>query len=127
MWIKSNLNPLQRNVEDCQVRALAEAIGVDWDTAHEMLCDASRGMATMPHDNDVLMAILRQYGFKRAVVPNLCPDCYSVAEFCRDNPVGTFVIMTGNHVLTAKDGDWIDSWDSGRETANFYYYKNGGN
>lgn len=127
MWIKSNLNPLQRNVEDCQVRALAEAIGVDWDTAHKMLSDASRGMATVMHDNETLMAVLRQYGFKRAVVPNMCPDCYSVAEFCHDNPVGTFVIVTGGHVLTAKDGDWYDSWNSGGEVPIYFYYKSGGN
>ena len=123
MWIKSNINPLERNVDDCSVRALAEALNIDWDTAHDMLCEASKNMATMPHSNEVMSAILREYGFNRAVIPNTCPDCYTISDFAHDYPSGTYVVGTGDHVLTVKNGDWYDSWNSGNEIPLYFFYR----
>ena len=123
MWKKYNPNPLARNVDDCTVRALTLAIGVDWDTAHEILCDASRGMANMPHANEVMSAILRQHGFNRAVIPNSCPDCYSAEDFCIDNPQGIFVLGFGDHVACVIDGCIFDSWNSSSKVPMYFYYR----
>lgn len=64
MYKYYNPNPLgRRTVGDCAVRAVAKAIGVSWDEAHEMLSDMSKNMGTVMNDNDVISAVLRMHGF----------------------------------------------------------------
>lgn len=123
MWKKYNPNPLSRNVSDCTVRALTKALNIDWDTAHDLLCQSSRNMANMPHANEVMSAILRGYGFNRAVIPNSCPDCYTAEDFCREHPYGVYVLGFGDHVATVKDGVLYDSWNTSGLVPMFYFYR----
>lgn len=126
MWKKYNSNPLQRNVDDCTVRALTIALNTDWDTAHEILCDASRDMATMPHADEVMSAILRSNGFNRAVIPNTCPDCFDAEDFCMEHPKGIYVLGFGGHVAAVKDGVLLDSWNSSSLVPMYYFYRKDG-
>ena len=79
MWIEYNPNPAGRRVGDCSVRAISAALGVDWETAYKLVTKAGFDMADMPSSNGVWGAVLRQYGFYREAIPNICPDCYTVA------------------------------------------------
>lgn len=126
MWKKLNVNPLGRNVDDCTVRALATALNIDWDLAHDLLCEASRNMATMPHADEVMSAILRGYGFNRAAIPNACPDCYDAEDFCIDHPHGVYVLGFGGHVATVIDGVLYDTWDSSNLVPMYYFYRKDG-
>lgn len=123
MWIYFNNNPISYRVEDCTVRALSKALNISWDEAHKELSEASRLMGTMMHDNSVIGAVLRQNGFYRYVISNICSDCYTISDFCEDHPRGTYVLGTGTHVVAAKDGDWFDSWNSGQEIPIYYWSK----
>ena len=123
MWKKLNVNPLGRNVEDCTVRALAVALSIDWDTAHQILSEASRNMATVMHSDEVMSAVLRGYGFNRSAIPNTCPDCYTAEDFCLDHPRGIYVLGFGGHVATVIDGVLLDSWDSSGLVPMYYFYK----
>ena len=123
MWRYYLNNPIGRSVQDCTVRALSKALNLSWDDAHKELSEASRQMGTMMHDNSVMDAILRRNGFLRKNIPNYCPECYSVEEFCEDHPKGLYVLGTGTHVVTVIDGDWFDSWNSGYEVPLYYWYK----
>lgn len=117
-----NPNPAGRiSVGDCAVRALTKVLGVDWEKAYAMLVKNGFEMADMPSSNAVIDSVLRQHGFYREVIPNTCPDCYTIKQFCRDNPVGTYVIGTNNHVVTVVDGDWYDTWDSGDEIPVYFW------
>lgn len=120
-WQKHNENPAGRNVGDCSVRAVALALRVDWETAYEMICRAGLAMADMPSSNAVWGAVLRQNGFYRYAVSNTCPDCYTVRDFADDHPVGTYVVGTGNHVVTIINGIVYDSWDSRNEIPQYYW------
>lgn len=117
-----NPNPMQRNVGDCSVRAVAKALGTDWETAYIEIMINGYDMGDMPSSDAVFGSVLRQNGFKRAIVPNSCPDCYTIADFCKENPEGIFVLGTGGHVVTAIDGDYYDSWDSGQEIPLYVWY-----
>jgi hypothetical protein len=75
----------------------------------------------MPNSDSVWGAVLREEGFKRYIIPNSCPDCYTVKDFCIDHPRGTYVLGTGGHVVTVVNGDYFDSWDSGEEVPIFYW------
>ena len=115
MWIEFNNNPVDRRVGDCAVRAVSVALNISWEEAYTLIADAGFEMGDMPSSNSVWGAVLRMHGFYREGLPNFCPDCYTVEDFARDNPVGTYVLGTGTHVVTVVDGDWYDTWNSGNE------------
>lgn len=120
-WRLFQNNPSGRNVGDCSVRAISVALDVDWETAYAMIVKAGFLMNDMPSSNSVWGSVLRTNGFYRHVIPNSCPDCYSINDFAEDHPKGVFVVCTGNHVVTIKDGFIMDSWDSSNEIVQFYW------
>lgn len=75
------------------------------------------------HANHVWGTYLRNNGFKRFNLPDLCPDCYTVRDFCSDHPTGTFVLATGTHVIAVINGNYYDSWDSGMEIVAYLFKK----
>lgn len=123
MWIEFNPNPAGRRVGDCSVRAIAAALGTDWETAYDMLTDAGYQMADMPSSDGVWGAVLRQHGFYRAAIPDTCPSCYTAADFAREHPQGIYVLGFGGHVATVRDGHLYDAWDSSREIPQFVWYR----
>ena len=123
MWIKYNPSPTGRNVGDCAVRAVAKALKIDWETAYLMLCKAGYQMGDMPSSDSVWGAVLRQEGFYRTSIPSSCPDCYTAADFCIDNPIGTYVLGFGGHVATVVDGQLFDSWNSSELIPQFVWYR----
>ena len=123
MWEQWNPNPAGRNVGDCAVRAVAKALNTDWETAYARIAFAGYQMGDMPSSDSVWGAVLRQNGFYRESIPNLCPACYTAEDFCRDHPVGVYVLGFGGHVATVVDGVLYDSWDSSRSIPQFYWYR----
>lgn len=123
MWIEYNPNPTGRKVGDCAVRAVAKALSIDWETAYELIASNGYAMGDMPSSDSVWGSVLRQNGFYRKSIPNYCPDCYTVKEFCRDNPKGIFVLAFGGHVATVVNGDLYDSWNSLNEIPIYVWYR----
>ena len=123
MWIKYNPNPTGRNVGDCSVRAISKALNIDWETAYDMIAENGYQMGDMPSSDSVWGAVLRQNGFYRKAIPNSCPNCYTVEDFCIDNPNGVFVLAFGGHVATVVDGDLYDSWNSLNEIPVYVWYR----
>lgn len=123
MWIKYNPNPTERSVGDCAIRELAKALDTDWETAYVKVCANGYVMGDMPSSDGVWGSVLRQHGFYRESIPNTCPNCYTAADFCRDNPDGIFVLGFGGHVATVVDGDLYDSWDSSQEIPIYVWYR----
>lgn len=122
-WQTCNLNPFGKHVGDCVVRALSLALDQDWDTTYLELMSQGFSMKDMPSSNAVWGQYLKNKGYKRYVIPDECPDCYTVDEFCMDNPQGVYILGTGTHVVTVKDGSYYDTWDSGREIPLYYFEK----
>ncbi len=121
MFIEYNPNPCARRVGDCAVRAVAKALKIDWETAYLAIMMNGFYMCDMPSSDAVWGATLRQNGFTRKAIPNTCPECYTAKDFCKDHPVGTYVLGFGGHTATVKDGDLFDSWDSSDEIPQFYW------
>ena len=122
-WKPYNPNPVSRNVGDCAVRALTVALGVDWEQAFALLSKNAYQMADMPSSNAVIGSVLRQHGFRRSVIPNSCPDCYTIGDFAADHLKGVYVVGTGNHMVAVRDGMIMDSWDSSMEVPIFYWWR----
>lgn len=123
MWIEWNPNPAGRRVGDCAVRAVAKALDTDWETAYAMLATNGFLMGDVISADSVWGATLRQHGFYRKAISDSCSDCYTAEDFCRDNPIGTFVLGFGGHVATVKNGNLFDSWNSSSEIPQFVWYR----
>lgn len=122
MWIKYNANPVSIRTEDCAIRAVSVALGISWDDAFDLIAHNAKQMGNVMHSNAVFGSVLRQHGFIREIIPNSCPDCYTIKDFCREYPEGVYVVGTGSHVVAVINGDYIDTWDSGNEIP-IYFWK----
>lgn len=126
MWVFYNPNPMALRKIDCSIRALCRVTGMSWDDVHDETSRLAKMMGTMSVDNDVWGAFLRRRGWKRYAIPNTCPDCYTVRQFCRDHPWGMYVLCPSGHVVAAVDGDYYDTWDSGDEIPMYFWAKEDG-
>lgn len=123
MWNSYNENPNGNRVGDCVIRAISTALDQDWYETYTGLCLQGFEMADLPSSNAVWSKYLRRKGFDRYTVPNDCPDCYTIHDFCKDHPQGVFVVGTGSHAVCVIDGNYFDFWDSGGECPLYYFEK----
>lgn len=125
MFVQYNENPSNNRVGDCVIRALSRALKQDWEKTYLDIALQGYIMRDMPSANSVWGAYLRERGFRRHIIPDTCPDCYSITAFCIDNPKGTYILATGSHVICVEDGNYYDTWDSGDETPVYYWKMEG--
>lgn len=122
-YIRFQNNPYNKSTGDCVIRALSVALKKSWDDMFWDLTAKAYEMGDVLASNSVWGEYLRDIGFTRRVIPNSCPDCYSVAEFALDHPYGTYVLGTGTHAVAVVNGDIYDAWDSSKEVPIYYYEK----
>lgn len=115
MFVPFNPNPNGIYADDCLVRAISLITGKSWDSIYFDLCLQGYLMKNMPSVNKVWGNYLRSIGFVEYPFTRMCSDCYTVRDFCYDNPSGAFILATGSHVIAVIDGDYYDAWDSGDE------------
>lgn len=116
-----NANPENNRVGDCTVRALSKALNQDWETTYIGLMVQGLMMHDMPSANHVWGAYLKSKGYQRHIIPSTCPDCYTVKDFCNDNPEGNFILAISGHVVAVESGSYFDTWDSGGELPVYYW------
>lgn len=121
MWIQANPNPVNNLVDDCVIRAISIILDVDWLWVYDELYEIGRSMYDVEISNNVWPKLLKEEGFKRHIIPDTCPDCYTVRQFCKDYQNGKYILATGSHVIAIIDGDYYDTWDSGDEVPIYYF------
>ena len=122
MYQYYNANPDRKQVGDCVIRALSKALDQDWEKTFVEVAFEGFLLCDMPSANHVWASYLRHKGLSRYTIPDDCPDCYSVADFCRDHPKGTYVLSLDGHVVAVQDGCFFDTWDCS-DRAVLYYWK----
>lgn len=122
-YIHFSNNPLGKNTGDCVIRAISVAENLSWDEVFWKLAQKAYEMGDVLTSNSVWGALLKDLGYVRGVIPNSCPDCYSVREFANEHPQGIYVLGTGTHAVAVVNGDYIDAWQSGNETPIYYFRK----
>lgn len=123
MFIQINVNPLDNNVGDCTVRAISHALGQDWHDTYIGMVIEGYILCDMPSANRVWGAYLRSKGYRRHTLSDECPECYTVRDFCRDNPSGTYILALDSHIISVYNGNHFDTWDSGDKTVLYYWCK----
>ena len=120
-WEMYEPNPERTGAIDCATRAISKALDISWEKAYAMLSVNGFLMGNDPAGDEIWGSVLRQHGFRRRLVPDTCPDCYTVAEFAEDHPEGTYVVKSDNHVATIVNGTLFDSWPSGQKVVIYYW------
>lgn len=121
-FIYYNPNPERKLVGDCVIRAISKVTNQTWEDTYTGIMFQGFIMHDMPSSNDVWGRYLFEHGFKRYIVPDTCPDCYTVRQFCADNPQLTGILATGTHVIAVGEGgNYFDTWDSGDEVPIYYW------
>jgi hypothetical protein len=118
-----NANPVNNYVGDCVVRAISTLNGKDWMTTKIEIFIESCLMYDISTSNKVWHNYLKKQGYSRFVIPNTCPYCYTVKQFCKDHPYGKYLLALDGHVVAVIDGDYYDTWDSGNEVPIYFWKK----
>ena len=122
-YVYLNLNPLRRNTNDCVIRAIALAMNMSWDDVYMDVARMGKDLADNMEANSTWGTYLKRNGWIQEVLPDHCPECYTVQDFCRDFPSGTYIVATGSHVLCIKDGAAYDTSDPKDEILTYYFRK----
>lgn len=126
MYVFYNPNPFKRSTSDCVVRAITKLLDEDWDSIFLRLSLIAFEKKDNLEKNHVWGDFLKRLGFKKTYVLDDYPYGYTVRDFCMDHPVGRFLLridgLNSGHVVAVVDGDYYDSWDSGDEIIEYFYY-----
>lgn len=122
-FIFYNPNPDGKFVGDCTIRAISRLTHQDWNTTHRDLCELSGAMHDMPSSDAVWGEYLYQRGFRKHMIPDTCPFCYTIKDFCSEHPLGSFLLKTSGHVVAVVNGNYYDTSDSGNETPIYFWGK----
>lgn len=123
MYVSYNANPDGNKVIDCTVRAISLVLNQTWEQTYAGIVVEGMAAYNMPSANAVWSNYLKHKGFKCYVIPDELPENYSVRDFCRDNPKGTFLLALDGHVVAVKNGDWYDTWNSADQAVIFYWHR----
>lgn len=121
MFIKYNANPYHKLVGDCTVRAISKALNQNWDDTYLGIALEGYIRKDMPDGNAIWGAYLRRKGFVRHVIPHEYGDDYTVEDFAREHPTGTYILALSSHVVPVINGNYYDTWNSGEEIPIFYW------
>lgn len=123
MFIPTNPNPNNKYTGDCVIRAICIAEDKEWDDVYLELMVKGYAMKDMIESNELWNSYLHGLGYSRYIIPDTCPDCYSVREFAQDHPHGRYILGTGTHAVAVINGDYYDTWDSGHKVPIYFWRK----
>lgn len=127
----SNSEIAKSEKNDCFVRAVAAATGVDYDTSHSFVKDQFGRKSKKGTENIMIKTQMMKFEeegmkigdkeFKVTVLPKkkitnqyklygeIVDRKKTVKSFIKSNPKGTFIVGVSKHAFTVKDGVLIDN------------------
>ncbi len=120
VFIRYNGNPCGTNTGDCVIRAISIVTGLDRHKVYAGLCLTGYACTMWGNSNTVWAEYLQHLGFRRHGIGY---GNYTVADFARDHPSGSYILGTGAHAVAVVDGNIIDSWNSSNEKPMYYFVK----
>lgn len=122
-FIRFNANPSDKDTIDCVIRGISVLLDLTWNQVHDLLTEKAGKEHEVYLRNDFWIELLMSMGYKLYFIPDTCPNCITVERFAEDHPEGRYLLGTGSHVIVCIDGDYIDTWNSGKELPIYYLAK----
>ena len=123
-WHKYNPNPKSRNIGDCTLRSYCAAFNISWEEAFDIASKIAKENSSMiQYVSDKVLTehfnctVDEKYN-KKTVKGK---DRITVNEFTMSHPYGTYILHVRSHQVTVKDGEYWDSWDSGKKKIDTVY------
>lgn len=124
-YVFFNSNPKALDTGDCVIRALSKFLNVSWNEIYLDICLKGFELKMLPDVNKVWWTYLSDLGYKRKLLKDDCPVCYTVKDFCAEYPTGSYLLGDGEHVVAVDSGNYYDTSDSGEMTPLYYWSKEG--
>ena len=120
-----NPNPKKKKVDDCVVRALCKATDKDWNEVYKRLCELGLEKKAMPNEQICYEQFLQENGFtKMKITTEKGSKRPTVNEMAVKSENGkAYVCQVACHLVTAKDGYYWDTWESGDKCLYSYFTK----
>lgn len=113
-YYQPNKKDIKDQYGDCVMRALTKAVGKDWLEVFDEITPISRQMQCPFNCKACYEAYLKQNGFVYHGISNKKGSKRpTVDSFTRSHRKGIYYINVANHCVTAADGHYYDTWDSG--------------
>lgn len=104
-----NVNPKNKKVSDCTVRAFALAHGISWYESYDILSSYARQECIIIDDADFIDNFLsNRYEYKCFKCDNIT---ITVGEVSKIYNKGIFLITMSGHITCLIDGVIYDTWD----------------
>lgn len=125
VYFQPNKKDLRDKVGDCQIRALAKALGKTWLEVFDLItpicreqqvmdifsCDLAKTKEAMSGLGFAYTGISNKKGTKRPTVDS----------FAKDHKEGRYIVSVAHHVVAVVDGKYYDTWDSGEKSLYGFY------
>lgn len=129
VYYQPNGKDLKDKYGDCTIRALSKALSVTWLEAFDLmipLCREAQVSNIFDAPLDIRKTFLDKLGFTYTGVSNKAGTKRPTVEsFCKEHPQGTYILSVVHHEVTAVDGKYFDTWDSGKCSLYGYFTKRG--
>jgi hypothetical protein len=123
-WKKYNPNPKSRNIGDCTLRSYCAAFGIEWEEAFDIASKIAKDNSSMIQ-YVVDKVLTEHFGcvvdekYNKKVIKS--KDRITVNNFAMTHPYGTYILHLHSHLVTVKNGEYWDSWDSGDKKIDTVY------
>lgn len=107
MYKYKNMNPFNRDIEDCVIRSISLLTNRDWDDTYKELVYYSSQDGYMT-DN---VEFVEEYLDKR--YPRECHYSKTVGEFAQEHPYGRYAVTMPNHITAIINGVIYDTFNPG--------------
>lgn len=110
------------HVGDCEIRALANAIGCSWLDAFDFLTSRARRDFSIPNDaKDVRKWLTENGAVWTACVAERGKKRLTAMQFAETHSSGRYILSLANHVCAVVGGVILDAWNPGASTVYGYY------
>lgn len=123
-WHEYNPNPKGKNIGDCTLRAYCAAFNISWEEAFDIASEIAKENGSMiQYVTDKVLTehfeckLDDKYN-KKTVKPK---ERITVGEFATTHPYGIYILHMRSHVVTLRNGEYWDSWDSGDKKIDAVY------
>ena len=112
--------------QDCVVRALANALSVEWVDAYDYLVKKGRRDLYVPNDSGAWRKwIIEDGGTWAACKAERGKKRMTALGFAETHPTGRFVLYVASHFTACVDGVILDVWNCGDKAVVGYFDMSG--